>query len=299
MNRFVLGLAILSVLGTARVAVAADGAADALVARGLELRREGKAAEALELFERAYSLSPSPRTVGQMGLAEASLQRWLDAEKHLNASLGVADDIWVRKNKALVEQAIELTHKHVGHITITGPAGASISVAGNAVGTLPIPAPLRVVEGTSLVTATAPGFKQLIQSVTVLGGGRVAVDLAMQRSDVPRAEPTAAPTSLVPLQRIDDPEASWCPWTAGALFAAGAAAITWGAIWIAVDGNNHGADSTGRPLVYNTKTTGWIILGAGAATAAVGGIVLLSAHRGEADLALAARPAGFELAGRF
>jgi hypothetical protein len=99
MKRVVVVAITLGVIGAARAAVASDGAADALVARGLELRREGKAAEALELFERAYSLSPSPRTVGQMGLAEASLQRWLDAEKHLNTSLGVADDPWVRKTR--------------------------------------------------------------------------------------------------------------------------------------------------------------------------------------------------------
>ena len=41
------------------------------------------------MFQRAHALAPSPRTLGQMGLVEASLEHWLDAETHLT---GVAGD---------------------------------------------------------------------------------------------------------------------------------------------------------------------------------------------------------------
>jgi hypothetical protein len=297
MNRFVIVTAALLALSSTRAA-AADTSADALVARGLELRREGKTAEALELFARAYAIAPSPRTLGQMGLAEASLQHWLDAEKHLNSSLGSGEDPWVRKNMALLEQAIELTHRHVGHVAITGPAGAQVSVAGNPIGTLPIPAPVRVPEGNLLLTAMAPGYKQLIQTVTVPGGGRISVALTLEPLEV-RSVAAQAAAPVVPLQHIDTPESNWRPWTAGTLFAVGAAAITWGAIWVAVDGNNSCGDGPNCHSVYNTRTPGWVLLGVGGAAAVAGGVVLFTAHRGEAEVALAANVGGLRLDGRF
>ena len=67
------------------VARAAEPGADELITRGLELRRQAKPEQALEMFQRAHALAPSPRTLGQMGLVEASLEHWLDAETHLTA----------------------------------------------------------------------------------------------------------------------------------------------------------------------------------------------------------------------
>lgn len=297
MNRFVVFIAALLALSSTRAIAAVETSADALVARGLELRRQGKTAEALELFARAHSIAPSPRTFGQMGLAEASLQHWLDAEKHLDSSLASSDDSWVRKNKTLLEQAIDLTHKHVGHVSITGPTGAQVSIAGNVIGTLPIPAPIRAPEGNLLLSAIGPGYKQLTQTVTVPGGGRVSVTLVLEPLDVRAAAPAAQP--VVPLQHVDSGESHWRPWTAGALFAVGAAAIAWGAIWVAVDGNNSCGDGPTCHDVYNTRKPGWVILGVGAAAAVSGGIVLFTAHRGDSEVGLAASAAGFRLAGRF
>jgi hypothetical protein len=297
MNRFAVFIAALLALSSTRAVAAVDTSADALVARGLELRRQGKTAEALELFARAHAIAPSPRTSGQMGLAEASLQHWLDAEKHLNSSLASSEDSWVRKNKSLLEQAIDLTHKHVGHVSITGPTGAQVSIAGNVIGTLPIPAPIRAPEGALLLTAIGPGYKQLTQTVNVPGGGRVSVTLVLEPLDVRAAAPSAQP--VVPLQHVDSGESHWRPWTAGALFAVGAAAIAWGAIWVAVDGNDSCGDGPTCHDVYNTRKPGWVILGVGAAAAVSGGVVLFTAHRGDSEVGLAASAAGLRLAGRF
>jgi serine/threonine protein kinase len=163
----------------ASVASATMDDASALIARGLELRSEGETAEALEVLERALALAPSPRTAGHVGLVEASLGHWLDAERHLDSSLAVLDDNWVRRNRTLLEEAMERAHGHVGRVTFSGPPGTSVSVAGRPVGTLPIPAPVRVAEGVVLVAATAPGFAPVMKAVTVLGGGSIelAIDV--------------------------------------------------------------------------------------------------------------------------
>ena len=66
-----------------QLAYAADdrAAADALITKGLELRREGRALEAIDLFQRAVAIAPTPRSVGQLGLAESALEHWSDAEE--------------------------------------------------------------------------------------------------------------------------------------------------------------------------------------------------------------------------
>src|SRR5450755_1037071 len=87
-------------LSVARLAFAADEhAADAMITRGLELRREGKSVEALEMLQRAHAIAPSPRSLGQLGLVELSLDHWSEAEDHLAASIVTSQDLWVHKNR--------------------------------------------------------------------------------------------------------------------------------------------------------------------------------------------------------
>lgn len=158
-------------LSFAGIANAADEkSADAMITRGLELRRAGKDAEALEIFQHADMLAPSSQSVGQLGLVESALARWSDAEAHLNASLGTPQDPWVHKNHALLEQALSIAKSHIGQITISGPEGATVTVGGKTIGTLPHQTPVRVGEGSAIVTATAPGYKQFIMSVPVQAG---------------------------------------------------------------------------------------------------------------------------------
>src|SRR4029079_8120449 len=103
--RLLRRIVVLSLTCLAAVAHAEEPTADQLIARGLELRRDSKPEQALEMFQKAHALAPSPRTLGQMGLVEASREHWLDAEAHLIASLATPDDAWVRKNRAFLDQA--------------------------------------------------------------------------------------------------------------------------------------------------------------------------------------------------
>src|SRR5262245_4053496 len=123
-------------------ALAAQPNADDLIARGLELRRASRPGEALEMFQRAHALAPSPRTLGQMGLVETSLERWLDAETHLTTSLATPDDAWVKKNRGFLGQALRVSRGHIGELTVTGPAATDIAIDGRHVGALPALQPL-------------------------------------------------------------------------------------------------------------------------------------------------------------
>ncbi len=302
--RIVLAAATL-ITCAAGLAHATEEKAEDLIARGLELRRESKPEQALEMFQRAHALAPSPRTLGQMGLVETSLEHWLDAETHLTASLAMPDDAWVRKNRAFLDQALSVSQGHIGELVITGPAGTAIVVDGRPAGTLPDLQPVRRVEGNAAVIANGPGFREFSKTVTIAGGAKVALAIVLdpveQRPAVALAAPAPLPASAPFLAPDERHRSAWRTWTGTGLVAAGAGLLTWGVVWIAVDGNDHCA--TGGPActtVYDTKTAGWILAAGGVAAAAGGAALLLTGRHGEnPNVVLAATPTSLLLRGQF
>jgi hypothetical protein len=300
--------AVVVLLSLCRVAAAADErAAEALVTRGLELRREGKPGEALEMFQRAHALSPSPRTLGQMGLVEASLGHWIDAEDHLTASLATPQDPWVKKQRTLLDQGLALARTHIGQILFTGPPGTTITVSGKTVGTLPHPSPVRLSEGNVLVSATAPGFKQFVLTVPVQANMQTPLNIDMAPVEVHPAPPP--PTAIAPLAAGPAPDAqahSWRTWAGGALVAGGAGALAWGIAWVALQDHPSGgscAPTAPQPCrpEYNTGTAGWVLTGAGAAAAVAGGILIYTGRRHHDDDVpiMSLGPGSLSLRGRF
>ena len=181
---------------------AAEPGADELITRGLELRRQEKPAQALEMFQRAHALGPSPRTLGQMGLVETSLEHWLDAETHLAASLAVPDDAWVRKNRTFLDQALKVSRSRIGELVITGPAGTDVAVDGRHVGTLPAVQPVKLVQGNAVVTANGAGFNDFSKTVAVQGGAKtslaIVLDPVEKRPAVALSTPVPLPASSAP-----------------------------------------------------------------------------------------------------
>jgi hypothetical protein len=283
-----------------------DRAAGAMIARGLELRRQGKPAEALEMFQRAHAITPSARTLGQMGLVEGTLEHWTDAEDHLTAALAAADDPWIRKNKGNLQSALDSVKPHIGQLVFSGTPGAAVTVAGKVAGTLPNVAPVRVAAGTVLVSATASGSKQFVDRITVQGGMQTAVTITLQPFEPPPAPAPTAPfnPATVPIMPELHPHYSWKTWTGGGLLAVGAGLLTWGIVWIAVDGNHTSGACSDPALmncapVYDTKTIGWILTAGGAAAAAGGGLLLYTSKNNGTDITMSLAPTSFQLSGRF
>ena len=103
--------------------------------RGLNLRRAGRSAKRWRSSDApAHEVAPSPRTLGQMGLVESSLQLWADAEAHLVAALATPSDAWVHRNRQFLDQARERTREHMGELVITGPTGTKVSLGEKAIG---------------------------------------------------------------------------------------------------------------------------------------------------------------------
>jgi hypothetical protein len=188
--------ALAAVAARSTPARAADDNPDALIRRGVELRRQGKDQEALEQFRKAYAQANSPRAAAQIGLAEQALGRWADAESHLEQALAAAGDPWIRKNAPVLKSAVEAIQKHLGSLDIIGPAGAEARVNGQVVGTLPFPKPVHVPIGMLHIELRKEGFFPSTRPVSIVANEltRESIDLQAM-SDAPAAPtaPTARP----------------------------------------------------------------------------------------------------------
>jgi hypothetical protein len=302
--------ALVLFLVTTSASAADESTPDQLIQQGLDRRRDGKPAEALGLFQRAHAIAPSPRTFGQMGLVETSLEHWVDAVMHLSVALANPDDPWIRKNRAFLEQALATSKEHIGDLIVSGPAGVEVFVAGRSVGTLPAVPPLHLAEGTVSVSATAPGFQPFDETVVIRAGTRTPLAVALSPIPLRPVEPAvpltaeAAPSSAIatdaPAQPA--PRGRGHTWLGTSLVGIGIGVVAWGAAWIVVDGNDDCGALKGPSCgtAYNTKTPGWILAGVGTAALAAGGIVLFTGRRRDTSaVAMSIGPSSFILQAQF
>jgi tetratricopeptide (TPR) repeat protein len=152
-------------------AVAEVAESDALILQGLKLREQGKDAEALQLFVRAQELAPTPRALAQRALAEQALGNWVQAEIHLSQALADTDDPWITHHRQALDAAFAVIGEHLGYLQINGGvAGAELRLDGQLAGTLPLPAPLRVVTGRPLLEVTLAGYYPVRREVSIKAG---------------------------------------------------------------------------------------------------------------------------------
>lgn len=231
-NTWALVLALLAgLLGAPRVA-SAEVPADVLIRRGVELRREGKNAEALELFREAHAAEPTPRARAQIALAEQALGLWIDAERDLVAALAALDDPWIRKNRASLEGALGVITSRLAFLDVTTTeAGATLWVNGTRTSTLPRARPLRVVAGELRLELAKPGFEGLRRTIEVSPGmtAREVMPLVPSRvaavatASVASTMSLERPTPLDPPPRVEPrraPLAGWAALGGGALLVA-------------------------------------------------------------------------------
>jgi hypothetical protein len=102
-----------------------------LIAIGIHLRKEGRDAEALGTFERAYAQHPSPRAAAQMALAHHALAQWREAERGLVAALDSREDPWIARNRVYLEESLTVVQAHLAWLEVdSNVAGAEVWVDG-------------------------------------------------------------------------------------------------------------------------------------------------------------------------
>jgi hypothetical protein len=212
----------------------ADDSADALIGRGVELRRERRDAEALEAFQRAYAIDHGAHALTQVGLADQALGLWVEAEAALGEALATGDaDPWVAKHRAQLADVLRELQSHLADIEVTAtPPAAAIWINGARAQPMPGTNRYRVVSGHVLVEARADGFVTERVTLTVPPGARVAQPFALA-AEAPSAAPTA-PSSLPAVVPAPSPgNVAWPESTGGwrrtvawsALAAAGASLV--------------------------------------------------------------------------
>jgi len=161
----------------AKIAAADD--AETLIEQGIELREKGKDEEALAKFERAFSISPTPRGKAQIALCEQALGRWISAERDLNDALAPGD-AWIAKNKGALDGALATIRTHLGDLVLIGGAdGASVRVDGRDIGTLPLRAAIRLEIGTHTLEVTHALYYPVSEPVSIRADAPARVSLEM------------------------------------------------------------------------------------------------------------------------
>ena len=188
-----IAVAIVSESAPAR----ADAAeVEALIAKGNELRRAGTPGPALPYFQKAYELARTPRTTGQLGLAELAAGYPVEAEAHLSAALASPNDPSIVKYRQMLADALTMARSQIGELTIQGnPPGAEVVVNGRSVGALPLPSPIKLPARNTEVVVRAPGYSDQREIVPIAGGQRHALTVNLKSTEKPAAP---APTVVVP-----------------------------------------------------------------------------------------------------
>jgi hypothetical protein len=166
---------------------------EALIAKGNELRRAGTPGPALPYFQKAYELARTPRTTGQLGLAELAAGYPVEAETHLSAALAWSTDPSIVKYRQILADALTMARGQIGELTIQGnPPGADVIINGHSIGTLPLPLPVKLPARNTEVVVRAPGYAEQREIMPIAGGQRHSLTVNLKST-----EKTAAPGPTV------------------------------------------------------------------------------------------------------
>ncbi|MCC6877440.1 MAG: PEGA domain-containing protein, partial [Sandaracinaceae bacterium] len=185
-------LLLLASLLAAPLARAQD--ADALLDEGIALREQGRDEEALARFEQAQALAPSARALAQIALAEQALGRFADAERHLQEALSDVEDRFIRRNQALLEQALGEIATQLGTLRVEGPDGASLRVDGEPRGTLPVS--LRIVRGSHRIEVTLEGHVPHASEIEIEALGERELRVELEPVAAAEVEPARPPPTM-------------------------------------------------------------------------------------------------------
>jgi hypothetical protein len=311
-----LFVAVLAAMLAMPTAHASDGdaraASEELIARGVDARLHEHHDEALELFRKAHALWPSARTLAQMGLAEISLHRWLDAEDHLATALQRHDVPWVEdlRVRDVLEKSLEKARAHIGTLVIVGMPGTEILVDGRSVGTLPLAKPLRLAAGKARVAGSATGRRAAEVEVEVVGGAETTTRLDLPPIPLAAPPPPAPPAQVevprpvaptpAPAPAEPGPLPHWQTWAGAGLLVLSAGATITGAILLKIDGRGTCSSPPGVecPKLWDTKKVG-VVSFIGAAVGTAAGITLIAWHPDTVARSASLVPAGIAVAASF
>ncbi len=160
--------------------------ADALVARGIALRRTGQDGEALKSFQRAEVLEPgSARVQVHLAATHQALGEWEAADRYLTRALAQSADPYIEKHQSTLAAARRRIDTHIGSLQVSGgPPSTEIRLNGRLIGTLPIAETVRVEGGIYTLEARLAGHYPVTRSIALAGGSLVRESIRLQSLSV-------------------------------------------------------------------------------------------------------------------
>jgi hypothetical protein len=277
------GVCLLVVLALASLGLPSPARADdasALIERGLDLRQARKDAEALELFEAAQKLAPSPRGQAQVALAQQALGRWAAAERNLKGALAAKDDAWVQSRRAILEQALAVIGTHLGDVELVGGKG-TVFVDGARMEEPDALTHLRLEVGQRIVELRAEGMYPFSRRLDVLPGESLRVEVDQRpllRAEVSQPLPVLVAPPIAPPPAPSDPGHTQriLGWTslgvAGAFLAVGVGGLVERSS-AASDFNASSACTSATANALSPQCRSWISEGDTGSTVAIVGFV--------------------------
>lgn len=172
---------------------------------GADAMRKGEYDAARREFEAAYAASPNYRVLYDIAEADLGLglpEQALDAFERFLAD-GAAQ-VPPKQREQVTQQIAQLELGFAALEVATDPAGAAVTLDGAPLGTTPLARAVRTRAGVHVVGASRPGAAPVNRVVTLAGGQRERILLALP--DSPPAPPAAvtAPAPAEPPSRPRD-----------------------------------------------------------------------------------------------
>jgi hypothetical protein len=192
--------ALLASASRARAATEEAEQAEQLIREGVQLRGQDQTARALPLFEKAYRISRTPRTAGQLGLCELELGNYAEAELYLAEALASPNHPWIAKNRTTLKRQLDVARANVGELSLTvSPATAEVLLDNKPADKVVAGVPLHLRKGPVVVEIRAPGYQPVQATINIVGGKREERSYALVPDSPPPVVPVAETGSSVTL----------------------------------------------------------------------------------------------------
>jgi hypothetical protein len=201
----VAAVMVLAAAGQANAQNAADKKrAQELQIEGVRLMENGDSQRALETFEQALRLFPSPKILFNIGLAHKARGKDVDAVNDFERFLDEAPYA-PKQSRDTAERIINEIRPRLSYIEIgTDDAGSRISIDGHEVGVAPLPRPLAVNPGAHEIRLEKAGMQPASQTVSPVPGQKVRVFVKLVSID--QSPPPAGVLPHPPVESERPPE---------------------------------------------------------------------------------------------
>ncbi len=139
-------------------------------------------ANAIVKFQKAHELSNDPRLLWNVAVCQKNLRRYGKMLRTIKRYRQEADSMLTEGERAQAVEIIKTVEQFVSALKLTSTeAGADVFVDDEKLGTTPLAEPIIVDVGTRRIRVAKAGFKEVTISREIVGGGEVAVGVALEK----------------------------------------------------------------------------------------------------------------------